>query len=266
MPDSLTPLDSPTLDPPGTIAIVGAGPLGIEAALYARFLGYDAVLIEADAVASSLADCHDQPLPMLPDRCLSSLAISALEAQSVGSGPLTLPTTVGQWVDEALIPLTHSDLLRGRLRVPCRVTQIAQIPVDAESESSNEDIDSEIPPDFRLTLSCRSEDAGLAEADGPTPSGPTSTERISTLDVEAVILATGRADEIDLTFDLPTAYFFHVGQSGGDTLSLQETPSDGERQSLNEEQQLRQGRKQIAAIFMQLTGNSNLDLYRPRRI
>ncbi|EMI22110.1 Pyridine nucleotide-disulfide oxidoreductase, NAD-binding region domain protein [Rhodopirellula maiorica SM1] len=36
-----------TLDPPGSIAIVGAGPLGVEAALYGRFLGYNVSLIEA---------------------------------------------------------------------------------------------------------------------------------------------------------------------------------------------------------------------------
>ena len=43
-----------TLDPPGSIAVVGAGPLGIEAALYGRFLGYDVTLIEAVSVANSL--------------------------------------------------------------------------------------------------------------------------------------------------------------------------------------------------------------------
>ncbi|MEC9117285.1 MAG: FAD-dependent oxidoreductase, partial [Planctomycetota bacterium] len=29
------------IDTPATIAILGAGPIGLEAALYARFLGYE---------------------------------------------------------------------------------------------------------------------------------------------------------------------------------------------------------------------------------
>jgi len=48
--------DSLTLDPPGAIAVVGAGPLGIEAALYGRYLGYDVKLYEAKSVGSSMRD------------------------------------------------------------------------------------------------------------------------------------------------------------------------------------------------------------------
>ena len=103
-------LDDPaTLDPPGKIAVVGAGPLGIEAALYGRFLGYDVTLIESETVGHSLTPQRDQPLPMLPNRCVSSLAISALQAQSPDAPPITLPTTVAQWIDELLVPLTTID-------------------------------------------------------------------------------------------------------------------------------------------------------------
>ena len=37
---------------PAKLAILGAGPLGLEAALYARFLGYAVVIFAADFVAS----------------------------------------------------------------------------------------------------------------------------------------------------------------------------------------------------------------------
>ena len=33
------------LDTPATIAITGNGPIGLEAALYARFLGYQVILV-----------------------------------------------------------------------------------------------------------------------------------------------------------------------------------------------------------------------------
>ncbi len=83
MSDSTDPIDDDamTLDPPGSIAVVGAGPLGIEAALYGRFLGYEVTLLEAVAIANSIRNQHDLPLPMLPGRCLSPLALSALRAQ-----------------------------------------------------------------------------------------------------------------------------------------------------------------------------------------
>ena len=44
---SAEPSESMTLEPPGRLAVVGAGALGVEAALYGRFLGYDVTLIAA---------------------------------------------------------------------------------------------------------------------------------------------------------------------------------------------------------------------------
>ena len=103
-----------TLDPPGTIVVIGTTPLGIEAALYGRCLGYDVVLIAGadvwsprSAVTESLwrigptfqddwFDQHwlggqsideriDDTMPMLPDRCLSSLALAAIQTQQNAS-------------------------------------------------------------------------------------------------------------------------------------------------------------------------------------
>ena len=45
--ETATDANDMTLDPPGTIVVVGAGALGIEAALYGRYLGYNVTLIEA---------------------------------------------------------------------------------------------------------------------------------------------------------------------------------------------------------------------------
>ena len=134
-----------TLDPPGSIAVVGAGPLGIEAALYGRYLGYNVTLVEAVAIGQSMTDQLEAPLPMLPDRCLSPLAIAALRTQSGAQGygdptlgdqsdGRALPTTCGQWIRQALVPLVESDLLRGRLRMPMRVTEITEIAIDVDEE------------------------------------------------------------------------------------------------------------------------------------
>ncbi len=229
--------DPSTLDPPGSIAVIGAGPLGIEAALYGRFLGYDVALFEATAIGSSMLDQHDSPLTMLPDRCLSSLAISALAAQREAGAAVMeqetddvlppLPTTFGQWIHDALVPLTETDLLRNRLRMPGLVTRLVTIPVQPDEEDEDT---SDIPPDFQLTFL--------------DDQGQPATQR-----AEAVIVATGERDEIELGFAIPTNYFFQIGRGRTDSC----------------EQGLRNGHREIVAIYAGLAGRSDLDLHRPRR-
>jgi hypothetical protein len=227
--------DAITLDPPGSIAVVGAGALGIEAALYGRFLGYDVLLIEAVAIGHSMRDQQELPLPMLPDRCSSPLALAALKAQQHGRGdgddtPDQLPPmTYRQWIDNVLVPLTETDLLHARLRIPRRVTNIVTIPVELQEEDG-EDSD-EIPPDFHLTL---------LDEEGHT----------ETLDAEAVILAIGSSCDIQLGFDPPVPFFDRIAAT-----------STGEA-----EQDFLQGLREIVAIFACLAGRSSLDLYRPRRV
>jgi hypothetical protein len=222
--DSIDDDVSMTLDPPGSIAVVGAGVLGIEAALYGRFLGYDVTHIEAVAVGNSLPGEQETPLSMLPDRCLSPLAVSALGSQR-DSTHLVLPTTYQQWINNALVPLTETDLLRGRLRMPMRATEI--IPIEAEGE---DDGGGEIPPDFRLSL---------VGADGQT----------ELVDVEAVILSVGLSCDIDLRFEPSTPYLFRIGATS----------------TTDAEQGLRNGLREIVAIYAKLSGRSDLDLFRPLR-
>ena len=235
--------DALTLDPPGSIAVVGAGPLGIEAALYGRYMGYDVTLFEAETVASRLCDHAAEALPMSPDRCLSPLAVGALHAQFPGLAKEEKPTTIGDWIKNALQPLADTDLLRGRLKCPARVFEISQIEIQAngdsdepievagpEGESEPGDGDAaDIPPDFRLSF-------GAID----------STE---TIDVEAVILAVGDTHDIATDFDMPVSYLFRIGES----------------RTGQAEQDFWTGLKEIVAIYAELAGRADLDLYRPRR-
>ena len=186
-----------TLEPPGSIAVVGAGPLGIEAALYGRFLGYDVTLIEAVEIAHSLASLRDQPMQISPDRCLSPLATGAMQSQYPDFATSTKPLTVAQWIDDVLLPLTETDLLRARKICPGRVTGIELVDVPHEEDDPAD----EIPPDFRLEIK-----------------QPHSSQQ---LDAEAVILATGR-EELEMSFSLPAPYCFRVGGvcSGSDEADL----------------------------------------------
>lgn len=221
--------DAPTLDPPGSIAVIGAGPLGIEAALYGRFLGYDVTLAEAVAVASSHRGHDDQPLPMMPDRCLSPLAFSAINAQAPDT-IRTLPMTYAQWIGEVLEPLTQTDLMKDRLRCPARVTRIETVAIEPE-EGDDPDELAGIPPDYRITT---------VDAYGKT----------QTLDVEAVIVATGASHGIDVAFETPADYWHTIDPSTSEV-------------GLSEEA-FWTGLKQIVVIYAGLAGRADLDLYRPR--
>lgn len=219
-----------TLDPPGSIAVVGAGPLGIEAALYGRYLGYNVTLLEAVAVAGSMVEMRTDAIPMLPDRCASPLALGALAAQHSDGLPNTLPMTIGQWIDQVWLPLTESDLMRGRLRCPARVTHLDFAPQTGQTgelDESDDESDDEIPPDFRLTL-----------------------ETGETEDFEAVILAAGASSmEINRPFSGPVEYLFEVGNT----------------RTGNAEADFWAGLKQIVAVYASLGGRSDLDLYNPLR-
>lgn len=220
--------DAPTLDPPGRISVIGAGPLGIEAALYGRFLGYDVTLLESHGVGHVMLDQADGSLPILPHHCLSPLAIGALSAQAQESIGLILPVTISQWIENALVPLTETDLLTGRVRLGWRVTRIDTIPVEPEYEG--EDVSS-IPPDYSLTL------AGEGEI----------TEQLR---AEAVIVAVGKQLTFDVGFSLPAPYYFRIGDGG----------------TADWEESLRSGHQAIVEIFAHLAGRPELDLYRPKRM
>lgn len=241
-----------TLDPPGSIAVIGAGPLGIEAALYGRYLGYDVTLFERRQIADPWRSRAAEPLPLPSSRCWSPLAAAALEAQYPERFPAQGPLTIGQWIDQGLVSLLETDLLRGRLRAPAEVTRIdlaepvdPDQPVDpagaatAEPRAAEEESP---PPDFRLTVRVPTDH----ESDGGRPA---ETAEI-TADFEAVIVAVGVGEAPAYGLAIPTDYLFRVG----------------ERAFSDAEESLREGFRQIVTIYAGLGGRADLDLYRPRRV
>lgn len=266
-------IDSPTLDPPGTIVVIGTTPVGIEAALYGRYLGYNVTLIagvdawispQLDPAATrrrlgptfnddwfsrhwlgdeSIASRWGDAMPMLPDQCLSPLAIEAITAQQEGAA-FVLPISMRQWVEEGLQAVLETDLLRGRCFPETFLQSIDLVevsedddddvdPQDAIPEGDDDD-DSDIPPDFLLKLS----GAVIGEGD---------TQQIQ---CECIIVADVPIGSVPLGFKLPTDYFYQI-------------TSAGERRAADE---LRAGWRQIATIYAELAGRSGLDLYRPRRL
>jgi len=139
------------IDTPATIAILGAGPLGLEAALYARYLGYDAQVFERGEVAAGLVARSPQDLPPWAE-CVSKLGLAALRAQDSVWRPPSLEArpTAAAWRDRYLRPLALSDLLVDSVReyaeaLSVRLTPTGEARRDAGGDSAANAARGELP-------------------------------------------------------------------------------------------------------------------------
>lgn len=116
------------MDTPAKIAVLGAGPIGIETALYARFLGYDVVLFERGEVAEHVRQWgHVQMFTPWSMNC-SSLGLAALYAQNDDFEPPADDALITgrQWVRRYLEPLSKTDLLHGNIKTQTEVLRVGR--------------------------------------------------------------------------------------------------------------------------------------------
>jgi thioredoxin reductase len=101
------------VETPARIAILGAGPIGLEAALYARYLGYDVDLYERGQICEHLLHWGHAQLFTLFAANSSPLGIAAISAQdSVWKPPASDALISGrEFVERYCLPLARSDLL-----------------------------------------------------------------------------------------------------------------------------------------------------------
>lgn len=126
------------IDSPAKIAVLGAGPLGLEAALYARFLGYEIEVFDRGDVASNVRDWKHVTMFTPFEQNSTSLALAALEAQgNYQPPPAAAKLTGGEFVEQYLLPLSKTDLLDGAIRPFTEV--IAIRPADSAPEESHAD-------------------------------------------------------------------------------------------------------------------------------
>ena len=130
-----------SIDTPAIIAIIGAGPVGLEAALYARFLGYDVQVFERGAVAQNLRKLAAEETRLPAGRCCSPLGLRALCAQNPTWEPPALDSlwTPRELVENYLAPLAKSDLLSGHVAEQTRVLDIRRMEPEAVEESDEPD-------------------------------------------------------------------------------------------------------------------------------
>ena len=128
------------IDSPARLAILGAGPIGLEAALYARFLGYEIVAYEQGCVAEAVRRLSHKQMPAPFRLNHSSLGLAAIQAQDENyrAPDLDANYTYGQWIDSYLSPLAATDLVSGHLRLQTQVSALEmeelQTTVAAEDE------------------------------------------------------------------------------------------------------------------------------------
>jgi hypothetical protein len=118
------------VDTPAKIAILGAGPIGLEAALYARYLGYEVEVFDV-----SMEVCDEvkgwtpwrRMLTPVGMNC-SPLGLRAIETQGgrpALNGDAFL--TLGDWFEQYLKPLAESDLIADSLRLKTKVREIGKV-------------------------------------------------------------------------------------------------------------------------------------------
>lgn len=160
----------PEMESPATIAIIGAGPLGIEAALYARFLGYHVSIFEARRVAHRMLDWHDRPLEYPVSSVTTSLGIAALKAQDpeyLQPDPNRV-FTGKEYAQEYLLPLAKTDLIFDEIHFLSPVVDVSRFRSRELPESQQYDQfdwQNRCNDEFRILVEGRHRGAWVSRAD-----------------------------------------------------------------------------------------------------
>ena len=142
------------VDTPARIVVIGAGPIGLEAALYARFLGYDVAIYERGRVADRVR-CWEHVTMVTPWRLnVTSLGLAALRAQdTLWSPPAGDSLLTGrQWAAQYLVPLSQTDLLADNLFEKTEVLAVAREDLPPAEPADHEDDDEQDEPSFTIRV------------------------------------------------------------------------------------------------------------------
>jgi thioredoxin reductase len=139
------------IDTPARIAVLGAGPVGLEAALYARYLGYEVDLYELGRLAENVLRWGHLRMfsPFGANRSL--LGLAALRAQDPNwQAPSDDALLRGrEYVERYLLPLARSDLLADRVH---EQTEVVAIGRDGPLKTEPAGDETRAQSDFRLLL------------------------------------------------------------------------------------------------------------------
>ena len=170
------------------IAILGAGPIGLEAALYARYLGYEVDVYERGRVTEHLQKWGHLRLYTPFGVTASPLGLEALAAQEPGWTPPAAEALLsgGQLAEAYYQPLAQSDLLADSIHLGTEVLAIVRGDLFKGELAGEERASS----GFRLLLTAVAPTtAAESIAANAAPTAQPGLQRFATADV--VIDATG---------------------------------------------------------------------------
>ncbi len=150
-------------EPLARIAIIGAGPIGLEAALYGRFLGYRVALFERESIAANVRQWGHVRMfsPFALNR--SPLGLAALAAQDASYRPPADDEllTGTEYVERYLLPLAESDLLADCISDSTSVLFVGRNgPIKTDSQGVDR-----AECEFRILLRNQAGDEEIIEAD-----------------------------------------------------------------------------------------------------
>jgi hypothetical protein len=118
----------PEIDTPATVAVIGGGPVGVEAALYARFLGYAVLLFDAHKVGHRQLAWGDQRLPESWCEITTPLGLAALDAQGTAGDAIDeqAQVTYREYVERYLLPVARTDLLYDSVQINSPVLSVSR--------------------------------------------------------------------------------------------------------------------------------------------
>ena len=139
------------IETPARIAVLGAGPIGLEAALYARYLGYDVDLYERGRVAEHVRRWGHVRMFSPFGQNRSPLGLAALKAQDPNwQPPADDALLLGhEYAEQYLLPLAKSDLLVDGIH---EQTEVVAVGREGFFKSELPGHDDRADGDFRLLL------------------------------------------------------------------------------------------------------------------
>ncbi len=128
-------------DDPLRIAVLGANPIGLEATLYARYLGHTVHVFDSADVCAAVEVAGSQSLDGPFGEHCSPLGLAALAAHDPNCAlPMATQIQTGrQWLDDYLLPLSRTDLVADSLRLRHKVLAIEYADTDETFEVTTSD-------------------------------------------------------------------------------------------------------------------------------
>lgn len=116
------------VDTPARIAVIGAGPIGLEAALYGRYLGYTVDIYERGQIAEHLLQWGHVRLFTPWEMNVTTLGVAALRIQDEAWQPARADEilTCRELVDRYFLPLAKSDLLSDSIEQQTEVLAVGR--------------------------------------------------------------------------------------------------------------------------------------------